>query len=824
MDANGEKALQDAASSILGYAGKLRLSDANEAETRFKVIDQILHRILGWQFDDISVEERVSEDKKTTYSDYILRTANASIIVEAKRIGASFEISGGKRKVVLGSLSSETAAMEAIRQARDYCRKKSIPFAAVTNGAQWIVFPAVRTDQVSFEQSTAIVFDSLEVALGSEIHAFRSLLSRDGVIDSTLESELLGRKDDQFGERRLRTKYHQDSARPANPVFPLIELEVNQAFSDSIDDRDKAFFELCYVNSADRRKFDSMVQMHLRKQVSLFDTSPTRPLRPKDRNVVKEAIEAAHAGIIPLALLILGSVGSGKTTFLNHTRKVSCAEFFNPRRDQEYPHWIYVDFRSVSPQEDPLEVIYDAIFEYLKVDEYFRDYNRAIGPAYESDIESLMVGPLARISKDKELFDQKVTAILEADYYKKKPYVDKLVGHAAKRQPVYLVVDNVDQYDSETHQAKVFADAIAVASRLKVNLVLPMRETTFVRHRGKPIFDAFDFDNVHIEPPEIPAVLSRRFLYLTKMLDGKEGSFTALNGAKFKVENLAIFVNLVQQSVLGTNVGERIDILANKDVRLALRMTREFLQRGYSDPAFAIEQFRKNKTYVMPKHEAFRAILLGNQAVYSEAHSVIGNPFDARLGKSSVQLLRLFVLSALVRFGTDPKFESLDGTSIKENCRKIGFGDEYTLQALRDLCKLRFVHTMSYGPAGWTASFAATRLGGHIIRDLLTDFTFLENVLMDTFIDSAPVWEEMRQSTEKIGNERDKVAKIKLRVSRVKAFWSHIASKYLELAAEAQRRGLAVEWCSNPFKELDFEFSEECSRVVKSASHHYGKS
>ncbi len=169
-------------------------------------------------------------------------------------------------------------------------------------------------------------------------------------------------------------------------------------------------------------------------------------------------------------------------------RKVSCADFFSTRPDREYPHWIYVDFRSVSPQENPLDIIYEAVFNYIKVDSFFRDYERAVRPAYHDDIESLKSGPLALIARDKANFDQKVSALLEADFHQKKPYVDKLVGYAARRQPVYLVVDNVDQYESEAHQAKVFADAIAIASRLRVNLVLPMRETTFVRHRGKPIF------------------------------------------------------------------------------------------------------------------------------------------------------------------------------------------------------------------------------------------------------------------------------------------------------------------------------------------------
>jgi len=106
--------------------------------------------------------------------------------------------------------------------------------------------------------------------------------------------------------------------------------------------------------------------------------------------------------------------------------------------------------------------------------------------------------------------------------------------------------------------------------------------------------------------------------------------FVALNGAIFKVENLAVFVDIVQSSVLGTEIGSRIEVLANQDIRLALRMTREFLQRGYTDPAKALSTHKEQGEYVLPRQEAFRSILLGNQSVYAERFSVIGNPFDAR--------------------------------------------------------------------------------------------------------------------------------------------------------------------------------------------------
>ncbi|MFZ1831071.1 MAG: hypothetical protein WAW42_20385 [Candidatus Competibacteraceae bacterium] len=151
---------------------KLKLHDANEAETRKKLIDKIIEDLLGWNNDDISYEERVSEDGKTTYADYIIKTVDVSILIEAKRIGKTFNFVPDKKKVKLSGSFMQGDTGEAIKQAREYCRKKSIPFAVVTNGYQWILFPAVRTDSIS--DSSAIIFDSLERILGEEALEFNS--------------------------------------------------------------------------------------------------------------------------------------------------------------------------------------------------------------------------------------------------------------------------------------------------------------------------------------------------------------------------------------------------------------------------------------------------------------------------------------------------------------------------------------------------------------------------------------------------------------------------------------------------------------------------
>src|SRR5690606_4935324 len=129
--------------------------------------------VLGWTVADIHPEERLSEDGRTRFIDYVIRTANTAIVIEAKRIGATFDMPGAAdRRVQLTPSFVKGDLGEAIIQAREYGRGKSIPFAVVTNGYQWIIFPAIRTDQVEFGRSSAIVFQSLDLALGTELDYF----------------------------------------------------------------------------------------------------------------------------------------------------------------------------------------------------------------------------------------------------------------------------------------------------------------------------------------------------------------------------------------------------------------------------------------------------------------------------------------------------------------------------------------------------------------------------------------------------------------------------------------------------------------------------
>ncbi len=318
-----------------------------------------------------------------------------------------------------------------------------------------------------------------------------------------------------------------------------------------------------------------------------------RPLKHAgSNNPIEEVVSSAARRARAVAILVLGTVGAGKTTFLGHTRLISAKEQFTPSASRPYPHWMYVDFRQSSASQSPIDYIFDELKRQINIDPFFSDYERCIKHAYKDEIDALFKGPLFLLATDESERKRRISSLLMGDYEKTQPYVEKIISYASERSAVFLVIDNVDQFEDEGVQSKIFADAMALAQRMRTNFICAMRESTFLRHRNSPVFDAFDFDPIAIDPPQVQAVLSKRFFLARQLLEGRQANFTAENGAQMSISNLAIVIDVVQASVLGTEIGNLIEVLATSDIRLALRMTREFLQSGWTAPGKALRIYR----------------------------------------------------------------------------------------------------------------------------------------------------------------------------------------------------------------------------------------
>jgi hypothetical protein len=308
---------------------------------------------------------------------------------------------------------------------------------------------------------------------------------------------------------------------------------------------------------------------------------------------------------------------------------VSCADNFSGK-SLNSSHWVYIDFRDFSKTENPRKYILDSALEFINNSEILSDYAKCISRAYGAEFDRRAKGPLSLLRDDEPSLRKAMYDHIDADLKAVEPYVFKILGFAARASSVYLVIDNVDQIDEPEVQENVFLEALSVSRKMGANLVLAMRDYTYVKNKNAPLFDAFDFDSVYIDPPPVAAVLAARFRLAEQLCKGKHIEETSRYGARVELEDASEVVSLLRTSVLGSSVGHIIDVAATGDIRLALRMTRQFLQYGYASSLETYLRFRTGNSVKLAEHEAIRALMFGNQPIYRDEYSTFLNPLTRK--------------------------------------------------------------------------------------------------------------------------------------------------------------------------------------------------
>lgn len=603
-------------------------------------------------------------------------------------------------------------------------------------------------------------------------------------------------------------------------MFSSIEDEIVTAFSEELISANPELLEKAYVETADRVRFDDRIKMSVVRRDQVLRS---RPLRPVGRDGAK-GVGAKFTSVKaqPLALLTLGLVGAGKTTFLRYVETISGKVFFDQTKNPPAAHWLYADFRNFSKTLSPRAYIFEAILNYIKAHPTLGDYEKTIVPAYKEEVANLTRGPLGGLKANKAALDEQIGKILLKEYEEGAPYCRRILSYAAKSQACFLVIDNVDQIEDTAIQDSIFLDAVAIAREANLSLVIAMRDATYVKNRSSAVFDAFTFDAIYIDPPDIQSVLSKRFTIANHLLKDKTFEVVSDGGAKVTVSDASRVVEMLSASVLGTEVGQLIEVSATGDVRLALRMTKQFLQFGYSTSYRAYQAFLKTGRYDFPIHEAVRAIMFGNQSIYRDEFSPILNPFDAKTGRSESQFLRIYVMSALIAAATTKEFQGIEASEIITSLERMGFSSRITNKVIADLIKARVCFSRSHQEYSSESVLVPTRLCGYIVRELIGRLVFLETVIFDTFIYGDQVWEAVKDGMKSVYAEQNTVRRFKTRKSVAKDFFDWIEQEVQKLCIEASRRNLGPFWTSNPVARMRPAFEGELERAFRSAVRNYG--
>jgi predicted type IV restriction endonuclease len=228
--------------------------DENEADTRHRIIDFILHNLLEWPRNRVRVEDYIGPG----FADYVLVKQNDDpiLFVEAKRSGLYFVLPHSRDTdetscyIMISKLLSDPNTRTAMTQVRTYCQDTGCEFAAVTNGHEWIFFKVFEKGK-RWESLQAFVIRSIAFFSKESTKSYNTLgyisITEKASLFSLLTSSPPQDRNIYYAKDRIAAYAHTITA---NKLASTLRPVVNHYFG-VIGDDDTEFMDRCYVSQRD---------------------------------------------------------------------------------------------------------------------------------------------------------------------------------------------------------------------------------------------------------------------------------------------------------------------------------------------------------------------------------------------------------------------------------------------------------------------------------------------------------------------------------------------------------------------------------------------
>lgn len=335
-------------------------------------------------------------------------------------------------------------------------------------------------------------------------------------------------------------------------------------------------------------------------------------------------------------LLLIGSVGSGKTTFVDYLQEVAlpkdlidttvwCRLDMNaaPVAANEIYEWLrsaLIDAcRMAAPSEDFDDL--DTLRKIYSVE--INKFNRGVGKLYVGDptvFNVKLAEHIESVQADRHLAAQ--------------AHIRYCCGDKGKL--CIIVLDNCDK-KTRDEQLLMFEAAQWLQREFRALVILPLRDETYDNHRAQPPLDTALKDMVfRIEPPLFQHVLVSRVKLAMKKITQNSGAklrFSLPNGmsVEYPQSDQAYYLTSIVTSLFEHDrfVRRMIVGLSGRNMRSALEIFLEFCNSAHigEDQIFKIRQ--SEGRYTLPLHQVATVLMRMNRRFYDGDHSYVRNLFAA---------------------------------------------------------------------------------------------------------------------------------------------------------------------------------------------------
>jgi hypothetical protein len=792
----------------------------NEAETRHKIIDVVLHSVLTWPRNRLTVEEYI----RPGYADYVLRKTNDDpiILIEAKREGEFFslpapaDVSETSAYISLEKLLSDAAIKDAVMQVRTYCVDVGCEYAAITNGHEWILFKTFEKSR-RWDTMRAFVIRRLDFFLEEYTRAINSLSYTSVVDRSSLASLLTSAppKDRSifYSKERVPSFSHPIAS---NRLAPFLRPLVNRYFG-VIGDDDPTFMERCYVSQRDdqhtlqgmRSLIQDALSPHLKEYgiKQLEDTHDGGQIGAK----ITKAVKRNKKGEV---LVLFGGKGAGKSTFIKRLLHYNPPSWL---RD----HSIVVILDLLKVPEDTAVIrssLWSNLVEHLDVDHILEsERDELIHTLFHERFSVVQKQDLAGLPPASEAYNMRLNSLL-AEWKADKAFcAQQLVRYWQVRgKGIVVVLDNTDQYAGHV-QDFCFTSAQEVADQLGCTVLISMREERFYNSKIHGVLDAFQNSGFHISSPRPAEVFRKRLEYTEDLLASSGPDELLLDADQKTVQECCSYLAVVRKELAKhkSHLTNFLTACAHGDTRLSLDLFRSFLLSGYTN----VDEILSAPTWDFQIHQVIKPVMIPSRYFYDEKMSDIPNIFQLRFNRHCSHFTALRILRKLAKLVEG-------GTAGYVPVAQLQSHFVETFNMLDDLhsnldvlLKHGFVEANNrldfYSDA--VDAVKITPYGLYMLNDLAYYFTYLDLVCVDCGLFDEQVSNYTAEAAKleyDLFMKRDRYKRVELRLDRVDKFIEYL---HAEEMREKDAYSLDMpEEETFTFRARDV-FREESARVLTSA-------
>lgn len=760
----------------------------SESDTRAKIIDRILREVCGWPENDLTREEHVARG----YMDYCLSLRGRGFIcVEAKKAGIPFTFpldKTHKSHKLSGAILTKPDIKEAITQVRGYCDDAGIRYAIATNGYAWIVFRAIRED-IPWREGTARIFPTLEFIIDN-FTDFWNLLSYDAICAGSLDGE--------FGSplrpgrnlyRVIDRLFNADLPLQRNRLHAQLHPLIKTVFEDIAEQDHVEVLQSCYVHSKSllivAQDIDCVITdaiPHFLKKEGTEQLVPNR----HDAGSFGTALSAALRSDKGQLFLLLGGIGSGKSTFLKRYQKTVGKEALKANT-----FWFYIDFLEAPLSADKLEhYVWSTVLDQIRSRYGSSDIEvrTNIKKAFEDKIALLtetLLRPLHPSSRD---FEKALSPHLDEWQKDTTSYVPRLLKVATMlhEKKIVLFIDNVDQL-SPPYQASIFLLAQRVTRLIGSITIVALREESYYAASVQKTFTAYTNRKFHIASPHFRRLIGSRIHFAIDLLKGNKTLPAQILSSGIPIDRQSIqeFLQVVENSLFGRNkhIARFVEAICFGNMRSALQMFTTFLVSGATDVDKILHIYNRDGAYFIAFHEFLKSVMLGERQYYKESQSPIMNVFDCGTQKNSSHFTAIRILSLLLSHRGESTEEGQGYFEISKalsHFEDLFDNGEDVIRTLNRLVKWQLieVNTKSIDSIAGASHVRATSAGWYYSSHLVRSFAYLDLVLQDTPINNEKTVDQLKRSVHEVDNlgdrEDQKLQRMGVRFDRVQAFLNYL--------------------------------------------------